>query len=402
VKTCLPRAWLVLCLLCGALWLSASWTHAQPPQAGGKSFKQEELDQLLAPIALYPDALLAQVLMASTYPLEVVEAARWSKANPNLKEKALEEAMQQQPWDPSVKSLTAVPQVLEMMNDKLDWMQKLGDAFLAQQEDVMNTVQSLRKKAQEAGNLNSSKELTVKTEGSGDQTIIILEPAEPEVFFIPVYDPASIYGTWWYPAYPPYYWYPPGYVARPGFWFGAGIIAGGAIWGDCDWHNHRVQVNPLKYNEFNRTAIKQTDWHHNAEHRRGVAYRDAAVQQRYGQGRAQGYEAREQYRGRVEQGHPGTGSKGGDVGRTGGTPQPGAFDGVGVEYRFRVNLQSHGRRRLRTLPGGISRREEGWLSPWGRRSFRYFGRMPIRHPGNNIAVRSEPLAIRKNGLLWSS
>lgn len=329
VTVCRSRAWFV-CLLCGALWLSASWIYAQPPQAGGKSFTQEELDQLLAPIALYPDDLLAQVLMASTYPLEVVEAARWSKANPNLKEKALEEAMQKQPWDPSVKSLTAVPQVLEMMNDKLDWMQKLGDAFLAQQEDVMNTVQALRKKAQEAGNLKSTKEQTVSTEGSGDQMVIIIKPAEPEVIYVPAYDPGYIYGHWWYPAYPPYYWYPPGYVGgNPGFWFGAGIIVGGAIWGDCDWHNHRVQVNPLKYNEFNRTKINQTDWQHNAEHRRGVAYRDAAVQQRYGQGRAQGYEAREQYRGRTEQGRTGTGSKGGDVGRTGGTPQPGAFDGVG-------------------------------------------------------------------------
>jgi len=309
-----------VCLLCGALWLSASWIHAQSPQAGGKSFKQEELDQLLAPIALYPDDLLAQVLMASTYPLEVVEAARWSKTNPDVKEKALEEAMQTQPWDPSVKALTAVPQVLQMMNEQLGWMQKLGDAFLAQQEDVMNTVQALRKKALEAGTLKSSKELTVKTEGSGDQTIIILEPAEPEVFFVPVYDPASIYGTWWYPAYPPYYWYPPDYrPGRPGIWFGAGIIVGGAIWGDCDWHNHRVQVNPLKYNEFNRTTINQTDWRHNAEHRRGVAYRDAAVQQRYGQGRAQNNQARENYRGRVEPGRPGTGT----------SPQPGAFDGVG-------------------------------------------------------------------------
>ena len=317
VKACLPRVWLVLCLLCGAVWLSAVWSEAQPPQAG-KSFKQEELDQLLAPIALYPDDLLAQVLMASTYPLEVVQAARWSKANPDVKEQALKEAMQAQPWDPSVKALTTVPQVLQMMNEKLDWTQKLGDAFLAQQEEVMITVQALRKKAQEAGNLKSSKEQTVKTEG-GAQTIIIIEPAEPEVVYVPVYDPAIIYGPWWYPAYPPYYWYPPGYAGRPGVWFGAGIIVGGAIWGNCDWHDRRVQVNPLRYNDFNRAKISDTNWHHNAEHRRGVAYRDAAVQQRYGQGQAQGAQARENYRGRVEQGRPGTSA----------APQPGAFDGVG-------------------------------------------------------------------------
>ena len=122
---------------------------------------QQALDELMAPIALYPDALLAQVLMASTYPLEIVEAARWQKANPNVKDKDLEDAMQQQGWDPSVKSLTSVPQVLTMMNEKLDWTRKLGDAFLAQQEDLLKTAQALRKKAQAAGNLKSSKEMTV-------------------------------------------------------------------------------------------------------------------------------------------------------------------------------------------------------------------------------------------------
>jgi uncharacterized membrane protein YgcG len=313
------------------LLVAFSWAQAQSqPPAGAKTFTQEELDQLLAPIALYPDDLLAQVLMASTYPLEVIEAARWSKANPNVKEKALEEAMQKQSWDPSVKALTAVPQVLEMMNEKLDWMQKLGDAFLAQQQDVMNTVQALRKKAQEAGNLKNSKEQTVNTEGSGDQTNIIIESAEPEVVYVPVYDPGYIYGSWWYPAYPPYYWYPPGYrVGYPGIWFGAGIIVGGAIWGGCDWQHHNVRVDPRKYNDFNRTKIDQRDWQHNAEHRKGVAYRDASVQQRYGQGRAEGYEAREAFRGRAEQGRPGAvqpGARAGDRGGPGAV-QPGARPG---------------------------------------------------------------------------
>jgi hypothetical protein len=134
------------------------------PAAGQQpAFKVEELEQLAAPIALYPDALVAQILMASTYPLEVVEAARWSKANPGIKEKALEDAMQQQKWDPSVKSLAAFPQVLAMMNEKLDWTQKLGDAFLAQQKELMDSVQRLRQKAQAAGHLKSSKEQTVTT-----------------------------------------------------------------------------------------------------------------------------------------------------------------------------------------------------------------------------------------------
>jgi hypothetical protein len=300
------------------MWLSASWIAAQPPQAGGKSFTQEELDQLLAPIALYPDALLAQILMATTYPIEVIEAARWSKANPDVKGKALEEAMQQQSWDPSVKALTAVPQVLAMMNDKLDWTQKMGDAFLAQQQEVMKTVQALRKKAREAGNLDNSKEQTVTTEDGGDQSIVI-QSADPQVVYVPVYDPSLIYGPWWYPAYPPYYWYPPGYVIRPGIWFGTGIIVGGAIWGGCDWRHYNVNINVNNYNRYNHTNITNTNWQHNAEHRKGVAYRDAGLQQRYGQGRTQGAQARENYRGRVEQGRPGTSS----------APQPGAFDGVG-------------------------------------------------------------------------
>jgi uncharacterized membrane protein YgcG len=306
--------------------LAISWAQAQQQpqqQAGERTFKQEELDQLLAPIALYPDALLAQVLMASTYPLEVVEAARWSKANSTVKDKALEEAMQKQSWDASVKSLTAVPQLLEMMNEKLDWMQKLGDAFLAQQQQVMITVQALRKKAQDAGNLKSSSEQKVSTDQSGGQTIIIVESAEPEVVYVPVYDPAYIYGPWWYPAYPPYYWYPPGYaVGRPGIWFGAGIIVGGAIWGGCNWHDHDVNINVNKYNNFNRTNINNGNWQHNADHRKGVAYRDAGVQQRYGQGKAKDAEAREAFRGRADQGDQG-------MKQAGGARQAGAFEGVG-------------------------------------------------------------------------
>src|SRR5215475_9882709 len=130
---------------------------AQPPGGGGSSYKQEELDAMLAPIALYPDALLAQILMASTYPLEIVEAARWRKQNEKLKDKALQDALVQQPWDESVKSLTAFPDVLDRMNKDISWTQKVGDAFLGQQQQVMETIQGLRKKAQAAGNLKSNE-----------------------------------------------------------------------------------------------------------------------------------------------------------------------------------------------------------------------------------------------------
>jgi hypothetical protein len=271
--------------------------------AGTRAFSQQELDELLAPIALYPDALLAQVFMASTYPMEVVEASRWAKANPNLKGKDLEDALQGQSWDPAVKSIVAVPQVLTMMDEKLDWTQKLGDAFLAQQKEVMETVQNLRAKAKEAGNLQSTSEQTVKTEVEGSQTLVIIESAEPEKVYVPVYNPTTIYGTWWYSYPPPYYYYPPGYVARPGLWFAAGVIVGGAIWGNCNWRRNDININVNRYNSFNKVNIKNNSWKHNPNHRKGVAYRDKATASKYGRGGDRAAtKSREQFRGRADQG----------------------------------------------------------------------------------------------------
>jgi hypothetical protein len=178
---------------------------ATDPQ--GPVFKPEELDQIAAPIALYPDDLLAMVFMAATYPLEIVQADRWRKdaKNAKLQGKELEDALQSQPWDPSVKSLTPFPQVLDMMSQKLDWTQKLGDAVLAQQSDLMTAVQRLRQKAQGSGALKTSEQQVVKTEG---QTIII-QPAKPDTVYVPTYNPTTAYGAWPYPAYPPYYYPPP-------------------------------------------------------------------------------------------------------------------------------------------------------------------------------------------------
>jgi hypothetical protein len=275
---------------------------AQKP-ASGKTFSQQDLDELMAPIALYPDALLSQVLMASTYPLEIVEAARWQKANSSLKERALEDALEKQSWDPAVKSLTTVPQVLTMMNEKLDWTQKLGDAFLAQQEDLLKTAQSLRKKAEEAGNLKSSKELSVKKETENSVQVIKIEQPSPEVVYVPTYNPATVYGTWWYSYPPPYYYYPPGYVAGAAFWFTAGAIVGGAIWGGIGWGNNNVNINVNRYNNFNKTNISNGNWNHNADHRKGAAYRDNATAQKYNRGgNTAATQSREQFRGRAEQG----------------------------------------------------------------------------------------------------
>lgn len=250
-----------------------------------RAFSQQDLDQLLAPIALYPDSLLAQILMAATYPLEIVQADRWAKANPGVNGKKLEQAMLKQSWDPAVKALTAVPSVLKQMSENLEWTQKLGDAFLGQQKQIMATVQQLRARAYVAGNLKTTSQQIVTTEISGSQTIYIIQSAKPEIVYVPVYSPSVVYGAWWY-GVPPYYLYPPTYVYPPGLTFTAGVIVGAAIWGHCHWgHSHgHVSVNISHYNTFNHTKITSTQWNHNVVHRRGVAYADQNVARQFGRG----------------------------------------------------------------------------------------------------------------------
>jgi len=282
----------------------AAGASAQKP-ASGKTFSQQDLDELMAPVALYPDALLAQVLMASTYPLEVVEAARWQKQNASLKDKALEEALKTQTWDESVKALTTVPQVLTMMNEKLDWTTKLGDAFLADQEKVLKTAQALRKKADEAGNLKSSKEMTVKKETENSVQIIKIEQPDPQTVYVPTYNPATVYGTWWYAYPPPYYYYPPGYAYGAGMAFASGVFWGAAIAGGIGWGNNEININRnTNINTGNRNNIQGGNkWQHNPEHRKGAQYRDSATASKYGKGSDRAAaQSREQFRGRAEQG----------------------------------------------------------------------------------------------------
>ena len=281
---------------------------------GGKpTFKQEELDQMLAPIALYPDSLLTQILMASTYPLEVVQADRWAKQNKDMKGDALAKALEKQPWDPSVKSLVNFPQVLTMMSEKLDLTQKLGDAFLGQQKDVMATVQKLRAKAEASGNLKTTKEQVVKVE----KEIIIIESASPTVIYVPAYNPTVVYGAWAYPAYPPYPYYPPGYAAGAAFVTGVAVgAAWGYAWGHSDWHGGSVNVNYNQNvninNNINRGKYAtqypsgqggQGKWQHDSSHRGGVSYRDQGTAQKYNRGTGgEAAKSREASRGRAEQG----------------------------------------------------------------------------------------------------
>jgi hypothetical protein len=300
----------LIALLLGVLaqGLAVPAVAQQKPAATSSQqlLKPEELDQLVAPIALYPDPLLAEVLMASTYPLEVVQADRWAKQNKNLKGDQLTAALAKQSWDDSVKALVQVPSVLGMMNDQLDWTQKLGDAVLAQQADVMDAVQRLRKQAQAAGKLQTTSQQTVTAKSDGQTQYIEIEPSSPSQLYVPYYQPSVVYGAWRYPAYPPYYFPPPpGYVAAGAFAtgvaFGAGAAVGYAGWGRCDWGRHNINVvnANVNINNFNRTDVNNFNrWEHNPDHRHGVRYSNDAVRQKYARTDSQaGRDARQDFRG---------------------------------------------------------------------------------------------------------
>jgi hypothetical protein len=264
-----------------------SLTAAQQPDSAASAppLSAEQLDQLIAPIALYPDPLIAQILMAATYPLEVVEADRWLRisANAALRADALTAALQRQPWDPSVKSIVLFREVLHMMDTNLDWTERLGDAFLAQQADVMDAVQRLRHRAQAAGALASTPQQTVSTD---DQEIMI-EPANPEIVYLPIYNPWCAYDGWPYPDYPPFYF---------GSWVGhcvpldSGIAFDGGIypslgfwaWGHFDWRRHDIRVDRERFQQFHTGHEAPGGiWQHDPAHRRGVPYRDPRTATRF-------------------------------------------------------------------------------------------------------------------------
>lgn len=229
--------------------------HARAP------YTQAELDQLLAPIALYPDALLSQVLLAATRPQEVAEAARWSRANPGLEGDDAVRAVQFEDWDPSVKSLVAFPDLLARMYERLDWTEALGDAFFVQEPVVMETVQELRRRARAAGHLAPDERLQVQEDGGA----IIIEPTTPQVVYVPYYDPWVVYGPWWWSAYPPVAWAPwPGYVLhrRPGIasgiWWGPAVgISIGYLYGSVDWYQRRVRI-PV-HRDYSRPQMMHRD-----------------------------------------------------------------------------------------------------------------------------------------------
>ncbi len=237
-------------------------------------FGQSDLDQMLAPIALYPDDLLSNVLTAATYPLEVVQADRFVKQNPALQTDALAAALNSQPWDQSVKALTQFPSVLAMMDDQLSWTEQVGDAYLAQPSAVMDTVQELRAKAQENGTLESNTQQTVVSDGNN----VIIQPYVADIVYVPYYDPGIVYGAWWWPNQPPLFWNPPpryrpnsyGNIGSGGIAYGGRVVVSPANFPHYrpNWGSHTISVtgNPGKGNS-------QGVWQHDPAHRLGVAYR---------------------------------------------------------------------------------------------------------------------------------
>ena len=267
-----------------------------PAATEDAGFSTEQLEQMVAPVALYPDSLLMQVLMAATYPLEIVEAERWLGKNATLKDTALDEALKEQDWDASVKSICSFPDVLAKMSDNLEWTQDLGDAFLGQQDQLLDTVQRMRGKAHDAGNLKTTEQQVITVE---KEKIIVIQSPAPEIVYVPVYSPTVVYGSSW--GYPSYY-YPPMYMPPPPGYglisFGVGLAVGAAIWGGCNWGwgHHSVHVNVNHYNNFNRnTNINvnrninaninrsgNSSWQHNPSHRGGVNYKNQNVAGKYG------------------------------------------------------------------------------------------------------------------------
>jgi len=249
-----------------------------------------QIEALVAPIALYPDPLLAQTLVASTYPLEIVALHQWMAKHPGLKDKALADSVAKQPWDPSIQSMAAIPEVVKRLAEDIQWTTELGNAFLAQQTDVMDAVQAMRKKAVDKGALTSNEQQTVDTQVVEKQTVIVVQPTNPEVIYVPSYSPTVVYGPPVYYPYPPIYYppYPPGAAFVS---FSIGMMWGAAMWGGsccyAGWgHGNTVIINNNnnfnKINHYNGGGRGNNNWQHNPQHRGGTPYPNNKTADRFG------------------------------------------------------------------------------------------------------------------------
>ena len=289
-------------LVPGDLRLIAQQPAPSPPAADATPtpIPADQLDSLVAPIALYPDPLLAQVLAASTYPLELVQLQQWLAKHKNLKDKALADAVKKENWDPSIQGLAGLPDVVKNLADNIKWTSELGNAFLAQQSDVMEAVQRMRGKATDSGKLKSTEQIKVETKVIESKSVVVIEQANPQVVYVPSYDPVVVWGAPPVYAYPPVYYPPAGYYAAGmALSFGVGV-AMGAMWSggwgyNAGWgggSNNNININ--NSNNFNRNSNRTsggnrvsggnraTQWQHNSQHRGGAPYGDRATANKFG------------------------------------------------------------------------------------------------------------------------
>jgi uncharacterized protein DUF3300 len=336
-----------LCVLSLAPGDTAVYAQPTPQQNGtadqaAPKISNDQLDSLVAPIALYPDPLLTQMLVASTYPLEIIQLQQWLGQHKDLKDQALTDAVQKQDWDPSVQAMAVIPDAVKQLAENIKWTTDLGNAFLAQQSDVMDAVQRMRMKAKDAGNLKSTEQQKVETKVVETKTVVVIQQANPQVVYVPSYNPVVVYGPPVYP-YPPIVYPPPSYYAAGvAIAFGVGIALGAAYhggWGyNSGWgSNNKVTINNnnnfvnnsnrQNINNANRNNINNpnrsgnSNWQHNPQHRGGAPYSDKATASKYG-GTARGDStATRQANARQSQGQQGARQQPGtmDRGAGGGT-----------------------------------------------------------------------------------
>jgi hypothetical protein len=299
------RSLALICALALAPGNAIAWASPPPQQpaaaaAAAPRIPNEQLDSLVAPIALYPDPLLSQALVASTYPLEIVQLQQWLAKNKDLKGKALTDAALKQPWDPSIQAMVVLPDVLNRLANDIQWTTDLGNAFLAQQSDVMDAVQRMRAKAQGTGALASNQQQKVETRVIENKTVVIIEPSQPDVVYVPSYNPVVVYGPPIYPYPPIYYPYYPPYaagaiVATSMVSFGVGVAVG-AAWGGgwgwgCGWGNNDIDINVnnnfvrnnnIRNNNISGNRVGNNTWRHDASHRGGAPYSNRATADRFG------------------------------------------------------------------------------------------------------------------------
>jgi Protein of unknown function (DUF3300) len=367
---CIAGITCVSMLLAGTPFAHARNEGVRPSPQSAATIPSDQLDALVAPIALYPDNLLSQTLVASTYPLEIIQLQQWLEKNSSLlkDQKRLADAVKQQPWDPSVQALAAMPDLVNRLADDVQWTTDLGNAFLAQQSDVMAAVQRMRHKAQDKGALQSNQQQTVQVQTVESKEVIVIQQANPEVIYLPQYDPAYVYGPAVYPYpsiyYPPYYG---GAYAAAAIGWGVGF-AMGAFWGGgwgwgCGWGGGDINVNwnnnfnrNSNFNNFSGNRInngnrvgngnRPTQWQHNPAHRGGAPYADQRTADRFG-GTSRGDSLANRQRGARNQigrqgGNLGSTTRPGGVGDRGGIGNRGGANGAGVANRGGSGIAGNG------------------------------------------------------------